>query len=435
MRDPVWEDLARKFREDVESPVHTAMSDVDMVKEPELIVLPREPPRRYPYGLDLDPASTFSRRVFRSGKFGCVVFNYDGPPELPVFMDVASTYPRHLRKLQVGSNEHPFAAYVLSNPSYDDKYGFFARLNVTYWSLPCVTISEGVYKKFEMEPKLWEKWLRSESALIFTINCFQKFFNCLYNLDFRKPILPSQRGFLGILHNRKGTQTTLHGLERSIRTPTRLRDFLPQRKSRHESYICGRHSTIHHTKGTSGNLPTEDVIESWPVWAQELVRQGKCHPEWVHALLFGEISDFTKQRAGCVIEMDNCDFMHCVVRMLRRRLPLIFPYPLDDLQFGLERLRDVPERYQTLFQLSRLERGRCEEEYTRMARFEMKRIKLPHPALAQARRAIAIYHNHGRPLERAGGIIEGRQPGCECEWRAGRRRTATAAGGNSMELI
>lgn len=374
-----------------------------LVSDANIIAPTTTPAHMYPFGLDLDVNSTFSRQIFLWKDYGCIAFNFTEKDkfEIPPYKDVVSAFPRHLRQMQMYSNEHPFAAYVMSKPNYDDKQGFLRRLNYTYSTLPVIITGDGPSAEYQMEHSLRTSWLRLENALIVTVSCFRKFFDCLYNLDFKRPRFPSERGFLGSykteaeLRQRCMDSKEAFGLLLAFVT-----FYLTGSPLATTSFEVKTDRYIHSKGATEIELPSEDSpMDSWPLWAREIAAQKMCHPEWLQMLLFSELSDFTKPRAGCVIETDLCEFLHNVPRMLRRRIPLVFKWPIDDPSFGLERLGDLHNRYRTLVQLTHTERQilRTERAHRKQNKSSPEPKRLPTPStLVEARRKMALYHSHGK---------------------------------------
>ncbi len=93
-----------------------------------------------------------------------------------------------------GSNEYPYAAYVLKYPLYDNE--FTERLNVSFHTVP-FEIDDDKSKglMYRMETRLRSKWQRLEDAILFTMYCIRKYYDCFYNLGFRECRLPSSYGF------------------------------------------------------------------------------------------------------------------------------------------------------------------------------------------------------------------------------------------------
>ncbi len=410
--DAEIEEWRRKFHE-MEAPPPQAQSTSDPLRAQSTGVPPQSrstgvpeapgidveddvlsPERRFPVGLNRDPNSDYGRRVFRHEGYGYVTFN--GAEHLPETNDPTYVWPRYLKNMHMGSNEYPYAAYVLKNPRYDNNE-FLKRLNISFHTVPFERIGdERKGFSYRMEPDKAYAWQRLENAVLFTVKTIRRYYDCYYNLSFSPPRLPSSYGYLG-------TYSTLRDLRRRVMTSRDSFDLLFAYLA---YYLSGTPSTTmtsavnvnrYVRQGSSGRTSGGDTLcDSLPLWAQEAINDGLMHPVWVDMVLFSEISNFTRRRAGVCIDPDDCEFLYTIARLLARKIEFVVKWPLLADDYAKDKFWELAERILQLIRLTLDERKRLVLEWKNEPERPLV-IRPLHAGLAAARLAQTLYMNHQGP--------------------------------------
>ncbi len=263
----------------------------------------------FPVGLQTLQEALSTRFVYRRGGFECIAFNgmQDFATE-PASGDVSAVSPRNLRCSYLHSNKHPFAACVLRDPKYKDR--FLSRLDVAAGSILHVSVTDtDGRQKYRLEEGLKGKWMSFEVTITKIVQLIESGLPSP-NPDFFPPPKPSEYGFAE-------AYATYEDLERHVLDSKHTFDL-------HVAYAAYVISTIapHRTKELDNPAHVfrgEDPRRSqknWPVWCRMALEQHRMEPAFLHSFLFSEIFDFRQQRSGAFILLDTCQFLDKVPALL-----------------------------------------------------------------------------------------------------------------------
>ena len=274
---------------------------------------------------DIPLSST--RRVFRHNDFGCVAFVQSGPtPPFPnPKIRLRDSWPRQFRKTCFADDTAPYAPYVLTNPDFAD--GFMSRLNVTRTSI--VVEKKGNF--FFLEKKKRDSWKRYENALRGLHVLVQHLMDFQHGMNFKFPRAPASYKYdMGFRDENELRTAVLDSRDSFIQNMACL------------TYIINGHGRGSHDLGFKSEREDKTTPSGWPTWARRAIAGHGYSPTWMEQFLNSDIVNFTAQRAGCYIDAGSgLEWLGQVRWFLNRNVPVVFVWPLNDANYGLDQMRDA----------------------------------------------------------------------------------------------